>query len=63
MDLLDNQDIPNSDRWKILIIVIISISIVGLSLGLTSPLISLVLEDKGTSSSLSGLVLPCLHLE
>ncbi len=56
MALPDNQDIPNSDRWKILIIVITSISIVGLSLGLTSPLISLVLENKGVNSSLIGLV-------
>ncbi|MCF8068850.1 MAG: MFS transporter [Desulfobacterales bacterium] len=56
MALPDKQDLSKSDRWKILIIVIISISIVGLSLGLTSPLISLVLEARGVSSSLIGLV-------
>jgi len=56
MTITDKQDLSKSDRWKILIIVIISISIVGLSLGLTSPLVSLVLEDRGVSSTLIGLV-------
>jgi MFS family permease len=42
-------------RWRALLAVMATISVVGLSLGLTLPLISLVLEAQGYSSALIGL--------
>lgn len=42
-------------RWRALAAIIATISVVGLSLGLTLPLISLVLERQGYDSALIGL--------
>lgn len=44
-----------TSRWRALAAVIATISVVGLSLGLTLPLISLVLERQGYDSALIGL--------
>lgn len=50
------QELYVSELWKTIIIVITAITIVGLSIGLTNPLISLVLDSKGVSSGFIGLV-------
>ena len=56
------SEIPFS--WRLLAAVIGCISIVGLAMGLTIPLVSLVLEHRGYSSSAIGLVaaMPALGL-
>ena len=45
-----------AQRWYMFIVVISSISVVGLSLGFIIPLVSLVLEQRGFDSSLIGLM-------
>lgn len=47
--------VPASGQWRALTAVIASISAVGLSLGMTLPLISLVLKHQGYDSALIGL--------
>ncbi len=48
-------DLNTVARWRALAALIATISVVGLSLGLTLPLISLVLQSQGYSSALIGL--------
>ncbi len=49
------QELDAIARWRALAAIIATIAVVGLSLGLTLPLISLVLERQGYSSALIGL--------
>lgn len=51
-----NEYINPSQRWSIFIVVMSSISVVGLSLGFIIPLVSLVLEHRGLDSALIGLM-------
>ncbi len=45
-----------AQRWNMFIVVISSISVVGLSLGFIIPLVSLVLEQRGLDTTLIGLM-------
>jgi MFS family permease len=45
-----------AQRWNMFIVVISSVSVVGLSLGFIIPLVSLVLEQRGLDSTLIGLM-------
>lgn len=50
------KDINPAQRWYMFIVVISSISVVGLSLGFIIPLVSLVLEQRGFDSALIGIM-------
>lgn len=45
-----------AQRWSMFVVVLSSISVVGLSLGFVIPLVSLVLEQRGFDSTLIGLM-------
>lgn len=51
-----SESLPTGERWRILAAIIACISVVGLSIGMTVPLVSLVLERRETSSHLIGLM-------
>ena len=48
--------IDPAQRWHMFIVVLSSISVVGMSLGFIIPLVSLVLEQRGFDSTLIGLM-------